>query len=71
MGALGGGGGTGMGGLGASARSPMAGLGFGLPLSRQYADYFGGAMDLYSIEGYGTDVILKLRDARKTCSVAF
>ena len=71
LGQLGGGGGTGLGGLGASARSPMAGLGFGLPLSRQYADYFGGTMELYSIDGYGTDVLLKLRDARKTSALAF
>lgn len=39
----------------------MAGLGFGLPLSRLYARYFGGDLSLVNIPGYGVDVFLKLK----------
>jgi pyruvate dehydrogenase kinase 2/3/4 len=35
--------------------SPLAGLGYGLPISRNYARYFGGDLVLMSMEGYGTD----------------
>ena len=45
--------------------------GFGLPVSRQYAEYFGGSVHLYSIDGYGTDVIITLKDAQRACSMAF
>lgn len=41
-------------------RAPMAGFGYGLPLSRQYARYFGGDLRLISMEGYGTDVYIHL-----------
>lgn len=34
----------------------LAGLGYGLPMSRAYARYFGGDLDVISMEGYGTDV---------------
>ncbi|GAA5874896.1 hypothetical protein JCM3774_006562 [Rhodotorula dairenensis] len=34
----------------------LAGLGFGLPLARIYAGYFGGSLDLVSMYGWGTDV---------------
>lgn len=72
---------TGLGILGTNAEElhqPLAGLGFGLPLSRHgadsyplpltmltskcrlYSQYFGGSFDIFSIEGYGTDVYLKL-----------
>lgn len=40
---------------------PLAGLGFGLPLARMYARYFGGSLTLVSMWGYGCDVFLKLR----------
>lgn len=40
---------------------PIAGLGFGLPMGRLYASYFGGSLDIVSMEGYGCDVFLKLR----------
>jgi len=40
--------------------SPMAGLGFGLPLSRLYAKHFGGDVKIFTLEGYGTDVNLVL-----------
>ncbi|OAD67834.1 hypothetical protein PHYBLDRAFT_90618, partial [Phycomyces blakesleeanus NRRL 1555(-)] len=39
---------------------PLAGLGFGLPLARMYARYFGGSLTLVSMNGYGCDVFLKL-----------
>ncbi|KAI9725489.1 MAG: hypothetical protein M1828_003160 [Chrysothrix sp. TS-e1954] len=41
-------------------KAPMAGYGYGLPISRLYARYFGGDLKLISMEGYGTDVYLHL-----------
>lgn len=41
--------------------STLAGLGYGLPLSRAYAEYFGGGIALQSLWGWGTDVYLSLR----------
>eukprot|EP00884_Botryococcus_braunii_P006717 jgi/Botrbrau1/16046/Bobra.7_2s0020.1 len=38
----------------------MGGLGFGLPLSRLYARYFGGELQLVSIPGFGVDAYLTL-----------
>lgn len=40
---------------------PMAGLGVGLPLSRVYARYFGGDVQIVSMEGHGTDAYVFLR----------
>ncbi|KAL4065432.1 branched-chain alpha-ketoacid dehydrogenase [Scleroderma citrinum] len=31
----------------------IAGLGYGLPMSRLYARYFGGSLDLFSLDGWG------------------
>ncbi|KAI1317145.1 hypothetical protein EDD11_008936 [Mortierella claussenii] len=45
---------------------PIAGLGFGLPLTRIYAQYFGGDMQLISLQGYGCDVFLKLKQIDET-----
>ncbi|KAF7295188.1 Protein-serine/threonine kinase [Mycena indigotica] len=39
----------------------IAGLGYGLPMSKLYAKYFGGSLELVSLEGWGSDVFLKLR----------
>ena len=39
----------------------MHGYGFGLPTSRAYSDYLGGSLNLYSMQGLGTDVYLRLR----------
>ncbi|TPX67573.1 hypothetical protein SpCBS45565_g03732 [Spizellomyces sp. 'palustris'] len=41
-------------------RAPMAGYGYGLPITRLYARYFGGDLRLISMEGYGTDAYLHL-----------
>ncbi|PHH85240.1 hypothetical protein CDD83_710 [Cordyceps sp. RAO-2017] len=40
--------------------SSIAGLGYGLPLSRAYAEYFGGGIAIQSLYGWGTDVYLRL-----------
>jgi len=39
---------------------PLAGYGFGLPITRLYARYFGGDLQIISMEGYGTDAYLHL-----------
>jgi len=41
-------------------RSPLAGLGCGLPLSRLYAEYLGGRLKLQTMPRYGTDVFVYL-----------
>jgi len=43
-----------------SVDSPLAGLGYGLPISRSYARYFGGEVSIMSMEGYGTDAFVYL-----------
>ncbi|KAL6764791.1 pyruvate dehydrogenase kinase-like protein [Haematococcus lacustris] len=45
----------------ADGRFRMAGLGFGLPLSRLHARYFGGDLVVQVIPGYGTDCYLTLK----------
>ena len=41
--------------------SPLAGYGFGLPLSRVYCRYFDGDLRVISTEGYGTDAYVYLK----------
>ncbi|KAI9220069.1 alpha-ketoacid dehydrogenase kinase N-terminal domain-containing protein [Blastocladiella britannica] len=41
-------------------KAPMAGFGYGLPLSRLYARYFGGDLRIISMEGFGTDAYIHL-----------
>eukprot|EP00980_Cylindrotheca_fusiformis_P006331 scaffold1356_cov123-Cylindrotheca_fusiformis.AAC.12 len=40
--------------------SPLAGLGYGLPISRSYCRYFGGDLSIMSMEGFGTDCFVYL-----------
>lgn len=46
--------------LGIADNVTMAGYGYGLPISRLYARYFGGDLQIISMEGYGTDAYLHL-----------
>lgn len=51
---------------GASAGgSTLAGLGYGLPLSKAYAEHFGGGITIQSLYGWGTDVYLTLKGVYK------
>lgn len=50
---------------GAGGGSSLAGLGYGLPLGRAYAEYFGGGISVQSMYGWGTDVYLSLRGVGK------
>ena len=45
---------------GADGPAALAGYGYGLPISRLYARYFGGDLQVISMEGYGTDAYLHL-----------
>ncbi|EON97432.1 putative mitochondrial pyruvate dehydrogenase kinase protein [Phaeoacremonium minimum UCRPA7] len=48
-----------------NGQSSIAGLGYGLPLSRAYAEYFGGGIAVQSLYGWGTDVYLRLKGVGK------
>ena len=48
-------------------RSALAGFGMGLPLSRLYAQYLGGRLDVRSLEGHGTDCYLHLSRLGAAC----
>lgn len=39
----------------------IAGMGYGLPLSRAYAEFFGGKLQVQSYYGWGTDVYITLK----------
>lgn len=45
-------------------RSTLAGLGYGLPLSRAYAEFFGGSLQIESYDGWGTDVYVTLNSPK-------
>ncbi|XP_061094589.1 pyruvate dehydrogenase (acetyl-transferring) kinase isozyme 3, mitochondrial isoform X2 [Conger conger] len=47
--------------LGTTQAVPLAGFGYGLPISRLYARYFQGDLKLYSMEGVGTDAVIYLK----------
>ena len=50
-------------------QSSIAGLGYGLPLSRAYAEYFGGGVAVQSMYGWGTDVYLTLQGIASTKTI--
>ncbi|KAK4985015.1 hypothetical protein LTR50_006235 [Elasticomyces elasticus] len=50
---------------GVGGGSSLAGLGYGLPLGRAYAEYFGGGIAVQSLWGWGADVYLSLRGVGK------
>jgi len=43
-----------------TSRPPGLRLGMGLPLSRVYAEYWAGSLELHSLEGYGVDAFLQI-----------
>lgn len=43
-----------------SNSAPLAGLGYGLPIAKNYAKFFGGDLIIMSMEGYGTDSFIYL-----------
>lgn len=43
-----------------SSRPPDLRLGIGLPMSRIYAEYWAGSLELHSLEGYGVDAFLQI-----------
>ncbi|TGZ79486.1 alpha-ketoacid dehydrogenase kinase [Ascodesmis nigricans] len=45
---------------GLTYRPPELKLGMGLPMSRVYAEYWGGSLSQTTMEGYGTDVFLQV-----------
>ena len=43
-----------------TSRPPNLRLGIGLPMSRVYAEYWAGSLELHSLEGYGADAFLQI-----------
>jgi hypothetical protein len=43
-----------------SPNLPHVRLGFGLPMSKVYANYWGGELNVVSMDGYGTDAYLRI-----------
>ena len=43
-----------------SGRPPDLRLGMGLPMSKLYAEYWAGSLELHSLEGYGCDAFLQI-----------
>jgi len=44
-----------------SLKWPIAGVGYGLPISRVFAEYFGGSLKLHSVAGHGVDTYVYFR----------
>merc|ERR1712217_725309 len=56
----------------ASRRAELAGYGFGLPLTRLHAQYFGGDVFMQAVPGHGTDLFLlltHLREGTPSCEI--
>jgi len=51
--------------------APFSGFGYGLPISRLYARYFGGDLQLVSMDGHGTDVFLYISKLGENMSDEF
>mmetsp|Transcript_105400 Transcript_105400/g.297838 ORF Transcript_105400/g.297838 Transcript_105400/m.297838 type:complete len:388 (+) Transcript_105400:39-1202(+) len=49
----------------AEKRKELAGFGFGLPLTRLYAQYFGGEVFMQALPGHGTDMYLLLNHLKE------
>jgi len=43
-----------------ASRPPDLRLGMGLPMSKVYAEYWAGGLELHSLEGYGVDAFLQI-----------
>ena len=43
-----------------TSRPPNLRLGMGLPMSRVYAEYWAGKLELHNLEGYGVDAFLQI-----------
>jgi len=43
-----------------ASRQPDLRLGMGLPMSKVYAEYWAGGLELHSLEGYGVDAFLQI-----------
>ena len=43
-----------------TGRPPNLRLGIGLPMSRVYAEYWAGSLEVHSLEGYGVDAFLQV-----------
>merc|ERR1712217_531528 len=56
----------------ATRRAELAGYGFGLPLTRLHAQYFGGDVFMQAVPGHGTDLFLlltHLREGTPSCEI--